>query len=71
MASQLQPLRGSWLLSQALPVINIDRLSMGAATRAPVIQEIALACREQGCFQVVNHGISKSVMKGLKNSEVS
>ncbi|PUZ49400.1 hypothetical protein GQ55_7G323000 [Panicum hallii var. hallii] len=32
--------------------------------RKLVIQEIALACREQGCFQVVNHGIRKSVMKG-------
>ncbi|RLM74870.1 hyoscyamine 6-dioxygenase-like [Panicum miliaceum] len=51
-------------VAHALPVINIDRLSMGEAMRAPVIQEIVLACHEQGCFPVVNHGISKSVMKG-------
>ncbi|KAL6844149.1 hypothetical protein ACP4OV_025822 [Aristida adscensionis] len=49
---------------RALPVINLGRLSKDPATRALVIQDIARACRERGCFQVVNHGVSKSVMKG-------
>jgi len=52
MASHLQLPRGSWLPSHTLPVINIDRLSMDEVVRALVIQEIALACRKQGCFQV-------------------
>ncbi|CAL5029431.1 unnamed protein product [Urochloa decumbens] len=50
--------------SQPLPVINLARLRKDPATRALAIQDIARACREQGCFQVVNHGVSKSVMKG-------
>ncbi|KAL6651846.1 hypothetical protein ACP70R_010771 [Stipagrostis hirtigluma subsp. patula] len=50
--------------SSALPVINLGQLSKDPATRALVIQDIAQACREWGCFQVANHGVSKSVMKG-------
>ncbi|GJN01403.1 hypothetical protein PR202_ga18668 [Eleusine coracana subsp. coracana] len=50
--------------SHAVPVINLGRLKKDPATRALVIQDIVRACREWGCFQVVNHGISKSIMKG-------
>ncbi|KAJ1273369.1 hypothetical protein BS78_06G274600 [Paspalum vaginatum] len=60
MAGQMQLPRAS----RSLPVINLGRLSEGPATRALAIQDIARACREQGCFQVVNHGVSKSVTKG-------
>jgi len=38
--------------SRPLPVINLGRLSKDPATRALAIQDIARACREQGCFQV-------------------
>ncbi|KAL6844150.1 hypothetical protein ACP4OV_025823 [Aristida adscensionis] len=52
-------------VSPPLPVIDLGRLGSGdSAARVLVIQDIARACRERGCFQVVNHGISKSVMKG-------
>ncbi|OEL24313.1 Protein DMR6-LIKE OXYGENASE 2 [Dichanthelium oligosanthes] len=62
MASKVvQPLLSS---SRTSPVINLGRLSKDPATRALAIQDIARACREQGCFQVVNHGVSKSIMKG-------
>ncbi|CAO2036941.1 unnamed protein product [Urochloa humidicola] len=61
MASQVAQPR---LPSRPLPVINLARLSKDPTTRALAIQDIARACREQGCFQVVNHGVSKSVMKG-------
>uniref|UniRef100_N1QWW3 Non-haem dioxygenase N-terminal domain-containing protein n=1 Tax=Aegilops tauschii TaxID=37682 RepID=N1QWW3_AEGTA len=47
----------------ALPVINIGRLGdKDPAARALVVQDIARACRDRGCFQVVNHGVSKSAM---------
>lgn len=46
MASQLQ-------LLQALPVINIGRLGdKDPAARALVVQDIARACLDRGCFQV-------------------
>ncbi|KAF7019373.1 hypothetical protein CFC21_032550 [Triticum aestivum] len=49
----------------ALPVINIGRLGdKDPAARALVVQDIARACRDRGCFQVVNHGVSKSAMDG-------
>jgi hypothetical protein len=38
--------------SRPLPVINLARLSNDPATRVLAIQDIARACREQGCFQV-------------------
>jgi isopenicillin N synthase-like dioxygenase len=47
-----------------LPVINLAPLRKDPATRALVIQDIARACREWGCFQVINHGISKPVVRG-------
>ncbi|KAL5216763.1 hypothetical protein ABZP36_008164 [Zizania latifolia] len=50
--------------ARPLPVIDLGRLSMGTASRALAVQDIALACRERGCFEVVNHGISKSCMQG-------
>ncbi|KAL5214275.1 hypothetical protein ABZP36_003427 [Zizania latifolia] len=50
--------------ARPLPVVNLGRLSMDTASRALSVQDIALACRERGCFEVVNHGISSSCMKG-------
>lgn len=52
MASQAVQLRQSSSSRPPLPVINLGRLSKDPATRALVIQDIARACREQGCFQV-------------------
>ncbi|CAM0902310.1 unnamed protein product [Alopecurus aequalis] len=50
---------------RALPVIDIGRLGdEDPAARALLVQDIARACRDRGCFQVINHGVSKSVMDG-------
>ncbi|XP_047063545.1 2-oxoglutarate-dependent dioxygenase 21, chloroplastic-like [Lolium rigidum] len=50
---------------QALPVINIALLGdKDPAARALVVQDIARACLDRGCFQVINHGVSKIVMDG-------
>ncbi|CAM0902311.1 unnamed protein product [Alopecurus aequalis] len=58
--TQLQPRRAA-----SLPVINIARLGdKDPAARALVVQDIARACSDRGCFQVVNHGVSRSVMTG-------
>jgi hypothetical protein len=56
MASQVQRMLPSSSsprpLPLPLPVINLARLGKDPATRALAIQDIARACREQGCFQV-------------------
>ncbi|EES11613.1 protein DOWNY MILDEW RESISTANCE 6 [Sorghum bicolor] len=44
------------------PVINLGHLNLDSVTRSGVIDEIAKACRDLGYFQVINHGISQSVM---------
>ncbi|KAF8769195.1 hypothetical protein HU200_006698 [Digitaria exilis] len=45
-----------------LPVINLGHLSLDSAIRSGVVNDIAKACRDRGYFQVINHGISQSVM---------
>ena len=53
MASQVQRMLPSSSSSpRPLPVINLARLGKDPATRTLAIQDIARACREQGCFQV-------------------
>ncbi|KAJ3690560.1 hypothetical protein LUZ61_019724 [Rhynchospora tenuis] len=47
-----------------MPVIDFGKLHQTSKSRSLVIREIATACRDVGCFQVINHGIRKSVMKG-------
>jgi isopenicillin N synthase-like dioxygenase len=43
---------------RALPVINIGRLGdKDPAARALVVQDIARACRDRGCFQVCGTGM--------------
>ncbi|TVU16475.1 hypothetical protein EJB05_40043, partial [Eragrostis curvula] len=66
MAAATQPPRRPPRASspRALPVINLGNLGKDPASRALVVQDIAWACRERGCFQVVNHGVTKPVMKG-------
>nr|TKW24105.1 hypothetical protein SEVIR_3G031100v2 [Setaria viridis] len=45
-----------------MPVINLGHLSLDSVTRSRVVNDIAKACRDLGYFQVINHGISQSVM---------
>ncbi|KAJ1389061.1 Oxoglutarate/iron-dependent dioxygenase [Sesbania bispinosa] len=43
-------------------VIDMAALRNGTASRSRVIQQIGDACRRLGFFQVVNHGVSESVI---------
>ncbi|KAI5009986.1 hypothetical protein ZWY2020_012123 [Hordeum vulgare] len=48
-----------------MPVINLGHLiDIEPAVRARVVGDIAKACYDLGYFQVINHGISQSVMDG-------
>ncbi|OEL23248.1 Thebaine 6-O-demethylase [Dichanthelium oligosanthes] len=46
------------------PVIDLGRFGLDPATRSRVVDDVAKACRDLGYFQVINHGISQSVMDG-------
>ncbi|XP_020159574.1 flavanone 3-dioxygenase 3 isoform X1 [Aegilops tauschii subsp. strangulata] len=45
-----------------MPVINLGHLTLEPETRSRVVEDIANACHDLGYFQVINHGISQSVM---------
>ncbi|KAG1359271.1 putative 2-oxoglutarate-dependent dioxygenase0 [Cocos nucifera] len=51
-------------LPEPLPVVDLRHLIQNSAGRYRVIEDIGKACRELGCFQVINHDIDTSVMKG-------
>lgn len=48
----------------SMPVINLGDLILEPETRSRVVEDIAKACHDLGYFQVINHGISQSVMDG-------
>ncbi|XP_065872914.1 flavanone 3-dioxygenase 3 [Euphorbia lathyris] len=47
-----------------VPGIDLGGLRKGAVQRAKVVRDIANVCRHIGFFQIMNHGISESVMEG-------
>ncbi|VVB03385.1 unnamed protein product [Arabis nemorensis] len=53
---------GSTTRETTLPVIDLSFLHQ-PLLRSRAIHEIAMACKEFGFFQVINHGISSSVVK--------
>jgi isopenicillin N synthase-like dioxygenase len=58
------PVADSDEFGKSVPVIDIAGLTLDstASTAESAIGEIASACREWGFFQVVNHGISRSLI---------
>ncbi|KAI3868516.1 hypothetical protein MKX03_035689 [Papaver bracteatum] len=51
-----------------MPVINIECLLSGDSTLADTeLQKLDSACKDWGFFQVVNHGISSSLIEKLKS----
>ncbi|KAK9273122.1 hypothetical protein L1049_017929 [Liquidambar formosana] len=48
--------------STTLPIIDLSSLHH-PSLRSQIIDEVRLACKEIGFFQVINHGISPSLMK--------
>ncbi|KAF5731035.1 oxidoreductase family protein [Tripterygium wilfordii] len=47
-----------------VPTIDWGMLRQDAAQRTSVIKQVGNACRRLGFFQIVNHGISQSIMDG-------
>ncbi|ONK73521.1 uncharacterized protein A4U43_C04F32500 [Asparagus officinalis] len=48
----------------SLPMIDLGGLNQKMSTRSLVVEDIGNACSRLGCFKVINHGISKSVING-------
>ncbi|KAJ0764464.1 putative flavonol synthase [Helianthus annuus] len=53
--------------SQNIPIIDLYELTNGSATaQKAVMDQISIACREWGFFQVLNHGISDELVDGAR-----
>ncbi|KAI3911902.1 hypothetical protein MKW92_039638 [Papaver armeniacum] len=48
--------------SKDVPVIDISGLHSTPHDRSLVVKDIGVACRQKGFFQIINHGISQSVL---------
>nr|AGT21478.1 KUOX1-like [Tarenaya spinosa] len=48
--------------SSTIPRIDVSRLMTDGEERRQVVEELAMACRRLGFFQIVNHGISQSIL---------
>ncbi|XP_072968119.1 probable 2-oxoglutarate-dependent dioxygenase SLC1 [Typha angustifolia] len=46
-----------------LPVVDLSRLR--TSDRPQVLESLAMACKDYGFFQVVNHGIARDVLRGM------
>ncbi|KAK7348954.1 hypothetical protein VNO80_23749 [Phaseolus coccineus] len=49
-----------------IPVIDLTKLFLAQELKAPELQNLHLACKEWGFFQVINHGINIEVVEDVK-----
>ncbi|KAG5239958.1 oxidoreductase family protein [Salix suchowensis] len=52
------------LLDVNIPVI--DLVGLNGDDRATILDQVSIACREWGFFQVINHGVSHQLMDGAR-----
>lgn len=53
-------------LHQTVPVIDVQRL-LSENSMDSELEKLHLACKEWGFFQIVNHGVSASMLECLRN----
>ncbi|KAK6133360.1 hypothetical protein DH2020_032899 [Rehmannia glutinosa] len=53
-----------------LPLIDLSRLNLGEIERRACKKQIAVASREWGFFQVINHGISREILEKMRGEQV-
>ncbi|KAK6154659.1 hypothetical protein DH2020_008907 [Rehmannia glutinosa] len=53
-----------------LPLIDLSRLNLGEIERRACKKQIAMASREWGFFQVINHGISREILEKMRGEQV-
>ncbi|XP_042505555.1 2-oxoglutarate-dependent dioxygenase 21, chloroplastic [Macadamia integrifolia] len=51
-----------------VPIIDLAGLNQSPHQRSCIIQQIRKACLEMGFFQIINHGISQSIIEGTLTS---
>ncbi|KAG6385089.1 hypothetical protein SASPL_153915 [Salvia splendens] len=53
-----------------LPMIDLNELNLGDLPRRACMKKIALASKEWGFFQVINHGICREVLEKMREEQV-
>ena len=53
-----------------LPMIDLNELNLGEFSRRACMKKIALASKEWGFFQVINHGICREVLEKMREEQV-
>ncbi|XXG90539.1 hypothetical protein AAC387_Pa12g2279 [Persea americana] len=59
------PLINSPLRSVSIPIIDMDKLLLQESSAAE-LEKLHSACKEWGFFQLVNHGVSSSLVENMK-----